>query len=180
MDTLQDAFTETFGAYNIATCNGEWLDNLGALVGAPRPFVIVSIQYLRGNTSSTLLDAAEAYITNAPLAAGISYAADDQYRNMIRSQICKNTVINYSLLEFESFFSFMFSETAISKYVVVLSATTVNLYLQATGDDFARMAAILSEKRYDSKGRVQWTFPWPPSVTNVVVSTFPTTLPEAV
>ncbi|MDR1333698.1 MAG: DUF2612 domain-containing protein, partial [Holosporaceae bacterium] len=89
-ERLDSDIAEAFRMLNIDECEGEYLDNLGALIGISRPVLNLGDRFLKTDDFSNSFENSDYYVMNAPVNISYSAVHDDYYRTLIKAQIFKN------------------------------------------------------------------------------------------
>jgi hypothetical protein len=165
---LSEDIGEAFRMLAIDECEGEWLDNLGALIGIGRPTLNINLDYLKTDDLANSLDSSPFFISNAPSIVENTLAPDDYYRMVIKAQIVKNNLQTYSINDLELLAKFIFSQEHITTFYPVLdSETSLTLHINQEFSHLSR--AFLQTFRTDVFGRKKWDFPYPDIIQTVTV-----------
>lgn len=165
---LSEDIAEAFRMLDIDQCEGEWLDNLGALIGIARPTININLDYLKTDDLVNSLDASPFFISNAPSIVNNTLAPDDYYRMVIKAQIVRNNLQTYSINDLELLAKFIFSQEHITTfYPVINSETSLTMHVNS---GFSHLSmAFLQTFRTDAFGRKKWDFPYPDIIQTVTI-----------
>ena len=177
LNAINDAFRnidadlqETFDMLNINKCSGEWLDNLGMLVGATRPTLGRGTPYLQSDNTAAPFDTGIYYVSNAPSVES-AIAGDDYFRMLVKAQIARNTTIVYSVNFLEFLAKSILFEEPLSVFYVDFNATDGTLNVGVNKEVGYLGLSFLQSFSVDGYGRVKWSFPWPPQVKQIKINT---------
>jgi hypothetical protein len=175
LDVLNNSFSrldadiaEAFRMLDIDQCEGEYLDNLGALVGIYRPVINIGDKFLIADNFANPLENTFHYVSNAPVDSRYLLAADDYYRMMIKAQIFKNNLTIFSVNVLEQIAKIIFFQEDITTfYVIRIEDDILEVHVNQNLSD--ETLAFLQSFKIDSFGRKKFDFPWPPSIKTVNV-----------
>jgi hypothetical protein len=174
LDVFNNAFlpfsediAEAFRMLNIDECEGEWLNNLGALIGISRPVMPIQLDYLKTDDFVNALDLSPFFISNAPAIAVNTLVPDDYFRMIIKAQIVRNNSQTYSINDLELLAKFIFSRDHITTFYGVISNTEIVMHINNGFSNLSK--AFLQSFRMDQFGRTKWDFPYPDIITAVSV-----------
>lgn len=158
-----------FEMLNIDKCSGEYLDNLGKLLGINRPIRDLSFQYLKADSLYQSLDFSSFYVKNASTDEKLTLVNDDVYRKFIKSQIIRNNYNNFSINTMEQIIDLILGENLPILRIDSIATNDKMFKVTVTTDNsmshFSR--AFLQSRGYDKLDRKIWDFPWPPRVKEV-------------
>lgn len=161
---------QDFDMLNIDNCSGEYLDNLGALVGIARATRKTAESFLTTDDLYDSLDNSVHYVKNASVNEGYRLVNDDVYRKMIKSQIIRNNYTEFSINDFERIALLILNED-LKEFRIDSTPSNKQFNITVTTDNsmshFSR--AFLQSKSIDNIGRLTWDFPWPPRVKTVKI-----------
>lgn len=176
LDAINDSFspldadtTETLDMFDVDRCSGQWLDNLGALIGVRRPAIELIDRYLEGDNLERPADIAVHYVKNAPEQSEKRMTDDEDYRKMIRAQILRNNTVLYSVNTLENIVLKIFFNEAVTRFDVEFNATSGSLTVTVNAGIGYLSLLFLKGYGTDEFGRKRWFFPWPPQVRSVEV-----------
>jgi hypothetical protein len=161
---LEDAFDNL----NIDKCNGEWLDNLGDLVGVRRPVLLVGTLFLQSDNYTHPLDESVYYVMNATLPDNKA-VGDEYFRMLIRAQIIRNNMTVYSINVLENLVRKILFNDLITLLVPNFSPEKGALTLSVNSGISTNGKAFLQSFTFDKFSRKKWAFPWPSVVQTVTI-----------
>ena len=88
---------------------GEYLDNIGALVGIERPVRDTTTGYLKTDDFQNIPDYSKYFVVGTDTTGSYKKVDDAYFRMLIRAQIIKNSSYTFSHDDIESFCKYIFS-----------------------------------------------------------------------
>lgn len=164
---LDADIAEAFRMLNIDECEGEYLDNLGALVGVSRPVLSLGDRFLKTDDFLNSFENTNYYVTDAPTNDNYRLVTDDYYRMLIKAQIFKNNQAVFSVNVLEQCMKILFFRDDITVFYIEISGNTLNVHINK--DVSNDTLSFLASFKTDSLGRRKFDFPWPPSINEVNV-----------
>lgn len=168
-DPIKQTIEDSFFLLNIDNCYGEYLDNLGALVGVIRPVLSNVTRWLSTDDLDNSLDTGVFFVTGAKSESVSALASDSYYRKLIKSQIIRNTLKGYSFDVFEQILDLLL-EDSISKIKIDWTNYDdgmINVHIDETFSHESRV--FLQNYSYDKYGRMLFDFPYPPHIKKVTL-----------
>jgi hypothetical protein len=167
---IDDDLQETFDMFNINKCSGEWLDNLGMLVGVTRPTLGKGTPYLQSDNTAAPFDVAVYYVVNAVTFEN-TIAGDDYFRMLVKAQIARNTTTVYSVNALEFLARSILFEEPLSTFYADFDTNNETLTVTVNKAVGYLGIAFLQSFVVDGYGRIKWGFPWPPQVKHIKIDT---------
>lgn len=169
-EEVEKFLDEAFRMLNINECSGEWLDNLGLLLGVARPVIDLSDRFLKTDNPENSLDTAKYYVTNAPIEQRVTLVDDEYYRKLIKAQIIKNSIQIVAINDLEFIADLILGRDIFNTFYIECTNfangdITVHVDDKMSHDSLA----FIQNFSKDSLGRKKFHFPYPPQVKNVSI-----------
>jgi hypothetical protein len=162
---LDTDIAEAFSMLDIDKCEGEYLDNLGALVGVSRPVLSLGDHFLKTDDALNSFENTNYYVMNAPINDNFLLVPDDYYRMLIKAQIFKNNQAVFSVNVLEQCVKILFFLENITIFYVEISGNTLTVHINK--DLSHNTLYFLQSFKTDALGRKKFDFPWPPSINQI-------------
>lgn len=168
-EPIYQAVAESFYLLNIDNCHGEYLDNLGALIGVVRPVLSNVTRWLSTDDHDRSLDTGIFFVTGAKTESVSALASDSYYRKLIKAQIIRNTLKGYSFDVFESILELLLDD-AIENIKVDWTNYDDGAITIHIDDTFSHESRVfLQNYAFDKYGRMIFNFPYPPHIKQVTL-----------
>ena len=168
---IEEFLNEAFRMLNIDECSGQWLDNLGLLLGVARPVIDYSDRYLKTDNPDNSLDTAKYYAANAPIESRTMVVDDEYYRKLIKAQIIKNSIQIIGVNDIEFIADLILGRDLFDTFYIECNDFNNGIITVHVNDKMSHDSiAFLQNFSIDSLKRKKFHFPYPPQVKSVSVS----------
>lgn len=169
-EDVENSLNEAFRMLNIDECSGQWLDNLGLLLGITRPVVDISDRYLKTDNLENSVDTSKYYVNNAIIEQHFVLVDDDYYRKLIKSQIIKNSIKIVSVNDLELVADTILGRDLFNTFYIECNNFNTGTITVHVDDKMSHDSLTFVQNfSIDSLGRKKFHFPYPPQVKTVSV-----------